>query len=394
MKKPPFSSIIAEAWQPILLTITGILGVGFVLLYRMAEILPSFVQEEFVILSRSLNGVLSDPLFLHQQIIQKLTFLVTNNELLSVRLPSVIVAITAVFGFYLVISLWFTRRIAIFTSFLLIFSSWFLHIGRLGTTDAAYLLPMCCLAAAAWLHARRKVAVSSLGLIVFGMTLLYIPGMIWFVVPILIWQRKIVLQTLRKLHRWQIIVLSSLIIVGLLPLIIALGRNPMYILRVAAVPDNIAALQAAPNAALQTVSDIFLRRTENPLYGIAKLPHLSILLTTMVSLGLFAVVYNRRLDRFKLLIVLLASGLFFSSVSSEFSEVFLITPLFLLAGGGIALLLQQWFTVFPKNPFARSIGIVLVVSAIAMNSLLGATRYFIAWPHTPDTAEIFTSNEN
>ena len=63
--------------------------------------------------------------------------------------------------------------------------------------------------------------------------------------------------------------------------------------------------------------------------------------------------------------------------------------MFLIAAGGVALMLQQWFTVFPYNPFARTVGLVLLLFALGTTSFYSLNQYFVAWPHTPETKQTF-----
>jgi len=53
-------------------------------------------------------------------------------------------------------------------------------------------------------------------------------------------------------------------------------------------------------------------------------------------------------------------------------------------------MLQQWFTVFPRNPFARSAGAILMTIVVLLAAYNGFSQYFIAWPNTPETKAVFT----
>jgi hypothetical protein len=57
---------------------------------------------------------------------------------------------------------------------------------------------------------------------------------------------------------------------------------------------------------------------------------------------------------------------------------------------GIAYMLHEWFKVFPHNPIARSIGIIVIAIAILLTSVYQTRSYFVAWRYSPDTAKAFT----
>lgn len=391
MKKIHLKTYLSELWQPAILLLIGISIVAGLLTYNVQAIAPSLAPSEFLVINRTALDVLSDPVFLHQQIIQKITYILTSNELLAVRITPIITGIVTVLAFFSVVSMWFTKRVALFASALLATSSWFLHISRIGTTDAAYMLPLAGVTAAVWLHSRRRVGTATFLLIIIGLTLLYVPGMIWFLLPAIVWQRKGIVQFFRRLHRWQVVLAGLLLIAGFIPALVALARDPTFALRLAALPESISSIENVPLESLRIISDISFLRRPDPLFGIGRIPYLSIFSTALAALGVFAAIYNRRLDRIKLLAGLIVGGLLLAGSSTTFSAAFLLTPLYLLIAGGLALLLQQWFTVFPKNPFARQTGVIIVMLAVAINILFGITRYFIAWPHTPQTAEAFNT---
>lgn len=65
------------------------------------------------------------------------------------------------------------------------------------------------------------------------------------------------------------------------------------------------------------------------------------------------------------------------------ATIALVIPIiFILIANGISYMLQSWFTVFPRNPVARSIGIILLIIVILMSCYYQLQRYFIAWPNT------------
>lgn len=90
-----------------------------------------------------------------------------------------------------------------------------------------------------------------------------------------------------------------------------------------------------------------------------------------------------------MLAVIMAVLFILSGLGAGIDAIYIAPFLYIIAAAGIALLLQQWFTVFPKNPFARSVGVVLISICISASVAYNLHRYFIAWPHTPEVIREF-----
>jgi hypothetical protein len=63
--------------------------------------------------------------------------------------------------------------------------------------------------------------------------------------------------------------------------------------------------------------------------------------------------------------------------------------IFIMVAGGMALMLQQWFTVFPYNPVAKTLGAILMTLAVLVTSYYTITQYYIAWPNAPETKTVY-----
>jgi hypothetical protein len=109
----------------------------------------------------------------------------------------------------------------------------------------------------------------------------------------------------------------------------------------------------------------------------------------LVAFGVYWYFFLRRLDRTKLLLGGLVGGAILSALSIDALPI-LLPFIYLLAGAGMTLLLQQWFTVFPRNPLARNIGVGLIAVLLAFVGYYHMHRYFVAWPHTPETKQAYS----
>jgi hypothetical protein len=114
-----------------------------------------------------------------------------------------------------------------------------------------------------------------------------------------------------------------------------------------------------------------------------------VFVSALFVLGCYAYYFQRRLDRTKILFG--AMGLISILVALGGPvPVFLLVPfVYIVATAGMALMLQQWFTVFPRNPFARTVALLLIVSCVAFSIFYNTQHYFVAWPKSPATKAVF-----
>jgi membrane protein YdbS with pleckstrin-like domain len=72
------------------------------------------------------------------------------------------------------------------------------------------------------------------------------------------------------------------------------------------------------------------------------------------------------------------------------NAISLILPVvYLLIASGIAYMLHLWLKVFPANPVARSLGIIIIMLAVFLTSIYQTRSYFVAWRYNSETSEVF-----
>lgn len=392
MRKQTLKSMVSEGWLPVLMAFLFVLVVFLLLTFRLGTIMPAVINDELNAVPVPIMDVLSQPLYLHHQIIQKVAFAITDSLIFSVRAPSILVGVATAGAFCLIVRRWFTWRVAWLSVILFTTSAWFLHITRFGGVDSSFMLPLIPVAAGAYVHRGRYVTLGAYIITFALLAMLYVPGFIWFIVPLFVWQRHIVTSTIRYIKTKHLVALSALVAAGLLPLIVALVRSPDFILQLSGISIAADSVTGAPTRLVETVTGIFFYREEaNQIYGIGHLPLVDVFTLILVTLGAFSLYHKRKLDRAKLIAALWLIGLLYGALGGNDAAALLLPVVYLTAAFGLALLLQQWFTVFPKNPLARQTGVIIIAVAVSASVLLSLTRYFIAWPNAPATAELLST---
>lgn len=381
----------ADMWRPLLGTL-GLLSVALVLLtFRLGTLTPSLSQPEVESRteSRSVRTIVSNPLHIHQKTGQYLMQKAGQTHASAMRLPGVIVALTVVIAMYSLLKLWYTRRIAVLGSLLVVTSSWFLHVSRLATPGINYTLPFVFAIGGVWLMKKRPSLIGGVLLAFVATTLIYVPGMIWLLIVGVLWQRHTIKHYLKRMPLPWKTALSLASLLCLLPLIWAFTRHPNLILTWLGLPETMPSLPGYVRNFVDIPVRLFIRNEADPIYGLGRLPLLDAFTGAMTLLGLFASYFHLRLDRTKLVLGAAVIGSVLVAFGGPVSISILLPSVYILAAGGIALMMQQWLTVFPRNPFARWLGIVLVTTAVCMASFYQGSRYFIAWAKSPETRAVF-----
>lgn len=386
-----FSSFIASIWEPLLGFTAGGAFVLALLLFKLGNLVPGFSASEIATShdSSSLNAILSNPINAPYKFINFLLTYFHYSSPFALRSVSVFFALITIALFYYVLSRWHTPRIAILGTILLATSSMFLHYARLAEPAITGTLLLGAFAYGTWLHATKIPRIALIIGTLLTIMLLYIPGLIWFVILGCVWQRKLLFESLKQ----SPILGSALVLFGFLllaPLGYSLYNDPSLIKQLIGLPAH-----TIPSIFdyLKNVANVFtiliVRGPSDPAVWLGRLPLLDIFTFTMCLVGIFVAFTKRQLDRKKMLIGSIVGGILLVSLGGSVSITILIPFIYILASSGITLILQQWFTVYPRNPIARTLGASIITIAVLMTCFYHINSYFIAWPNAPETKQTF-----
>lgn len=394
MKK--FKFYLSVSWRPMLIGMAVVACIMALLFYKLGTLTPSISKAESPTLQHlvkkdlGIRDIAQDPKFLPYQlgiyIFEKLRI----ASPFAARSLSAAIGLAAVISFYYILSRWHSGKIALLGTLLFLTSAWFLHTVRLATTDATFLLLLPLVACGAWLNdTQRRDHFSLAAAALAAGILLYIPGMIWFILAGLIWQRKRVYLALSTLSVWQILLIGILGLLVLAPLVVIGIEQPLSLLNYLGLPDKLLHWKILVSALIDIPEQLFVRGPNNPSMWLGQLALLDAFTTAMFIMGLYASYFRLRLDRTKLLLFGLVVGSVLIVTGAAAMSI-LLPFVYILVAAGIAFMLQQWFTVFPRNPLARSLGWGLISIAIVASCYYNLSHYFIAWPNAPATKAVFS----
>jgi len=276
---------------------------------------------------------------------------------------------------------------------LFITSSWLLHTTHLATPLILLVFGPLLAIAALTLFLRTKNH-HSLAFFLLAAALAitaYIPYLPWIVmiafVVILFFERKLI----SGLKTWQIITAATIYSLILLPLFTSLIRYPGQLHELLGIPKVLPTLEVYFHSFLYTMSMIAFRSAPFPELHLGRLPMLDIFSAAMFALGLYYFATRIKSRRSIILFASMICMLLLVPLAPlyQLSATILLSFVYLCVVSGIVELLNQWFSYFPRNPWARNFGVAMIVVAIGFASFYHLERYFIAWPNTPETKTVY-----
>lgn len=374
----------------IILAIITLLFAVFSVLSDLPE--GASVQEKtFANSANSIKEIIDNPLNAPYKIVG-LGLTSYSPSIKLVRAVSFIFYVLACFGMFYALRHWHTLQTAVITTTAFATNSVVLATARLGapliTVMSFYIFASLLLLQ---LHSRSNKFVPALVLISLA-CLLYTPGAIWFLLILGIVYRDRFNNLYKNVRKQALIIgtITSLIIVS--PLIVSFFRNSSGFNEWLLLPSSLD-WASIPRSVLRVPSAFIYRMPEEPLINVARLPVFDLSAGILFLIGLNAYRKKLKLDRTR---VMMASALV-GVVVGAFGElllavIFLLPFAYSVVAAGIEYLLDEWNSVFPKNPLARSFGLIMITCVVLFSVYYQTTRFFVVWPQTPATRSTYNQN--
>ena len=307
-----------------------------------------------------------------------------NSTLL--RLVSVLFVGISFVVFYRLILKWQTHRIAVLSTLLFASSTFSLNLGRFTLQDAMYYLVIpSMLLMGSWLRSKKYVK-RVLYVLPTTAILLYVPGFsIFFVVTIAIFRRRLFAAWRFCDIRLRLIGLSTGILL-LTPATYSLIKYPKQVYEFFGV-DRLTneSFNDVVNRFIDIPKELFWSGLNDPHRWLHGTPVIDIVTLVFFILGIYAFTKSAHTLRARLLMSLLVICAVVISLSTIASLALIIPLIYIYVSKGLAFMLQNWFTVFPRNPAARNIGAVLLFIPVFLSVGFNVQRYFVAWHDGPET---------
>jgi hypothetical protein len=387
--------IILQIGLPSFMTVVGIVIVLALLLVRLNTLLPGWSAAELATRASSLNHhvLLANPINAPYKVLVYIMLKIAPRSARVVRLVSAAYGVLTIVAFFYIVRCWHSPRIAWLASLLFATSTWFLRTSRTGTPDVLLFGLLMLMSLGLWLQrTHRRRLVLFLVAIAAGISL-YIPGLIWFVIITAYWQRKIIQKGLREAQASHSILAVLVAIIILVPLGWGVFHHWHLIFSVLGLPMQVPGAVTTLKHLAEVPLNLFIRGPFQPGLWVGRSPVLDVFESALFLFGVYSYWQHRRLARVASLVSVFVATTGLVALGGPVTLSLLVPFVYLVMATGLAFLLGEWLSVFPRNPLARGLGLGIVVIAVLLSCSYQLNRYFIAWPHMPATKAVYSLRE-
>lgn len=365
------------------------------LFWQLGSLLPGFSAAEVAAHHRalSLSAMLNDPVNVPYTALSRLVLELDTHSLYLGRVTTALCGLVVVFLFYWLIQHWHGHRVAFWGTVLFACSTAFLLTARTGTAEVLLFGLFALVAYGVWLKDHMHVKWSlPLGILLASL-LLYVPGMIWFLLAGIIWQWQTIAQKLLRTPVWMTIAALLPALALLFPLGWSIAHHPHLAETFIGLPGRFPTPGDILHNLLTLPGDLFFVPSSSFAgTSIAGLLTLDVLAVVLFIFGIYLYGKHFKLSRSLFLLGIAVIGVILVALGG-ISSMVLLPFVYVVIGGGLAYLIGQWLSVFPRNIFARSTGIALLSILIAFSCIYNLRRYFVAIPNAVETRNTFVQTK-
>jgi len=339
-----------------LLTVLVLSALAFAAFYVPGALRDGEMQSALASGALSMHSI--DPttvVNLPYHILQRLSFLVFGVTALSIKLPSIVLGLFTAFGVLLLVKVWFRRNIAIIVAAIATTTTQFLFMAQDGTPAIMFTFVAVWLLVACTYMTRTKIFSTfwKVAACVLTATALYIPLGIYIVLALFITAsfHPHIRYMIRRIARIRLIIAILLGLVALVPVAEAIILNQKVALLLLGIPssinlqDNIITL-SKDLFGFFLASDSYLLR---PLYSVG-----AVILMAVGTYRFMTVKYTARGYTVFFLALFLIPLIIINP--AHVTDFYVLAVL--LMAMGVNTLVASWYTLFPRNPYARTVGMV------------------------------------
>jgi len=315
-----------------------------------------------------------------------------SDSVRSVRAVSIVMFGLCVVALYRILKRWHGEKIALFASAMFATNATSLAVGRLAYPLVLIFSWSIVIALLLWIQHGKSRKIAPFSLLVMSAILLYIPGAPYFFLLLLILFGNKLFSTFKLLKRSTMYIALVAGILVISPLAISFYNDVNVLRQWLLLPQTIE-VSSIPFNILRVPSAFIYRSPVDALITVGRLPVLDVAAGGFFLIGLYAYQKNTKLERTKIMIVTALFGIILGALGEVFIAVILLLPyVYSVIAAGISYVLDEWYSVFPRNPFARSFGLLLVTLVVLMSMYYQLTRFLVVWPQTPETRSTYNQS--
>ncbi len=373
-----------------------ILIMTFLLTFRLDTLFDGVSSSESAAVATSAGSaqsLLENPISLPHKFVLYVLGQSDLQSIAAIRMVSISFGLLSVALFYIFVRSRFSARITILGSLAFCSNSVFLAISRNGSYLSSTLFATCALLAASQLFSKPRGFAGKGWLIGVLIALaLFSPGVALLGVLLAIWYARQTIQATRVWPMTSLIPTFALPAISLALLSYGFYRDNSQILPWLGLPSNLPPVGTFVQNILEVAQMFFFQTKPHPEFFLSQTPILDIFTTVCFIIGLAYVQVRSTTQGFMLLTGLVTTGVCFIAVHDPIQSVAILLPLiFLGVAAGITMLLRQWLEIFPRNPFARTVGVAVMTIVVGISCLYQMNRYFVAFSQAPENRRVYSA---
>ncbi len=362
-------------------------------LYKINSLLPGRNPYETEVIKRvqgydlPWTNPIDTPYITLVKVFDKLGF----DILLTARFLSAGMMVLSALMFYQLLRNWLlSPGKALVGTVLFATSSWTLIIGRGGhSVVAGIFLLLLIFTLSTRLYYTTRPFLDWLMLTVAVALALYTPVNVWFiflagVVSIFHIRSR---QKIIPIKLWQKLIIVVIGLAAITPIVLAFIRDIEYLKILGGVNNHSSTIMdILLNAGNNLSSIFFINRNVTP-FTVGRMPYLEIFSVFMFLIGCYYFERRLSLKRSKLLFGGLIVGLIVCSLSPDNAmRLSIMLPIiYIFIAAGVHESITRWLGVFPKNPIARGIGIIVLSVAVGFATSYHLSKTYLTRPLHPQT---------
>lgn len=390
-----FARLYRPGWaqvRPLLIGGAWLLFVAVFYFWHLGTQTPGLGPDEYLSRQNSqnsttiLNQGFNAPYLLLQQFLAKIHL----SGAFGLRLASVLFGLVIFIYLLILLRTLFGRTITFFGGLIFLSTPWMVLAIRTAGPNVMLLWPLVLLAC--FLRLNRSKGNLDFAWLLFCAAIaigLYTPGIIWFLLgaAVFVWRQ---MASFFKRISFPFLIsgmVGVLIIVA--PLILSIINEPSHLKTFFLIPDKLPrAIESLKSIGLSAVAYFWHTRAHIDI-GLGRLPVLNIMQVALCALGIYGLAVKARRLTYLLLGLLLLAIVAAGLNENAHFLLFGLPSVGLFIAAGLRYLLLEWRRVFPLNPFAKSLALILI-SAVVVTQLLYSARYVLAaWPNSEATKSTY-----
>ena len=148
----------------------------------------------------------------------------------------------------------------------------------------------------------------------------------------------------------MVVVVSLIFGILVTPLLFSIVQNPSIILGYIGINTPLEPILTMAKYAGVSIVSMFVRSPMDHAYWLGRQPILDIFATAMFICGAYSYIKKYRLHRLWLVLgVAVLSIIWIGITTNRYSIIILLPFVYIVIGGGLRMMTDRWFEIFPKN---------------------------------------------